>query len=940
MLNRLIYIVLFFSISFFSCNQTPTQKTKNSPDQGRNNVQHDTSLIDQFNQASFEAQKNNYKDIIRFAQKAKILAHKIQDSMRLARANYNLASGYHLTGNQDSAYLFCQQALQSMSHSNDSIRINMMLDLLATILTAQNKVFEAINIYLDVLESNKRLKDTSGIASTYLNIAVAYYYIYQDNKAANYYDKAIKLFIELKDSFNLALCYDNKGLLFNMKDYLSYAPQALKLYKQMNNLDGIANINNNIGAYYLSKNLIKKSIPFSIKALNIWQKIGDKPNISNVCNALAHAYLKLDNHEKANEYIQIALTLALASKDLEEIKEIHKTFSEIHENTGKYKEAFYHLKKTATLTDSIINMQRVESILKISEQYQSAQKDQQLAEQDLTLAQQRNTILMISIGGVSLLLLLIAFFQSYTYRQRLKKQATEQQLLIQKAEAKRLEDLHQMKSTFLANISHELRTPLTLLLSPLQSILDGDLKGDQTKYLQLMAKNGIRLEGLINQLLNISRLEKKEWPAQEQSVDLWTQLRFLTNSFDSYAINKNIFFEITIPNDSLHVLIDVEKLEQIILNLLSNAFKYTKEKGTVFFDAALENQQLHVTVKDTGKGIPPKDLPHVFDRFFRVEGQTEGPQAGSGIGLALVKDLVNWFQGSIQVQSKINKGSLFSVTIPLKAQHTSVQNTVAQKPTPTPKTASLDEKSVILIVEDHPDVRKLLAEQLEGIFNILQASNGLEGLQKATELVPDLIITDVMMPQMNGRAFCKQLKEQVETSHIPVIMLTALSQKKEKLKGLAVAADYYLTKPFHVKEIKLIIRNLLDLRTKIGKHLKEKGVLAIAKTTLPSIEKAFLDQLINIIEQNLDQENYTVNQLATDIGLSRSQLHRKLVALTNQTPSQFMRKLKLQHAKQMLMDNTGTISEVAFACGFSSLSYFSRCFTEQFGHPPSQTIKL
>ncbi|GAB3169188.1 ATP-binding protein [Telluribacter humicola] len=538
-------------------------------------------------------------------------------------------------------------------------------------------------------------------------------------------------------------------------------------------------------------------------------------------------------------------------------------------------------------------------------------------------------------------------------------------------QAEKLQELDQVKTRFYANISHEFRTPLTLILNNLLDKLTNTQKAPAQEQvtvgvheLKVMSRNAQRLLQLINQLLDLSKLESGKMVLKRQDGDLRQVLRVVHASFTSLAEYQRVNFELQLPDDPLLCQFDEDKLEKILYNLLSNAFKFTPADGSVLLKAEVvpsyilsNSKEVLLTVQDSGHGILPDQLSHVFDRFFQGEQHYTDAQ-GTGIGLALVKELVELHQGQITVASEPGKGACFQVRLPLiPALSTPLVGTVdtseAFKELVLPVevypieigsdfilaqsgSARQEDKPIVLVVEDNHDLRDYIRNQLAPLYQVLESTNGAEGLALAKETIPDLIISDRMMPVMDGNELCTQLKSQVTTSHIPVILLTALASVEEKVKGLETGADDYLTKPFDARELHVRVQNLIKSRQKLREYFGREIRLEPTKKVVQSVEEKFLKQVMQIVEDRMGDSDFSVDELSREVGMSRVHLHRKLKALTDKSPSEFIRMIRLKQAAQLLDARAGNIAEVAYQVGFNNLSYFSKCFREQFGLLPNE----
>ena len=544
---------------------------------------------------------------------------------------------------------------------------------------------------------------------------------------------------------------------------------------------------------------------------------------------------------------------------------------------------------------------------------------------------------------------LLIFAMALAYKVRLNEKA--------RAEAARIKDMDNIKSKFFANISHEFRTPLTLIQGPLQQIEETATSKETAvtvplRHIKTMRRNTDRLLELVNQLLDLSRLDSGKMKLQVVKGDVLQLLKAITASFESMAERKGIHYHVHFPEGSRIGFFDKDKLEKIVSNLLANAFKYTPEQGTVSVEMAIEDSRLRFLVEDNGPGISKAELTKIFDRFYQVEGTEE---KGSGIGLALVKELVDLYRGQISVASEPGKGSRFKISLPVekeafketewvygewKTEQTFINQSVDEAdPSPLVAETIKSQLPLLLIVEDNTDLRRFIRETVESSYQVMEAVNGKEGLAKASAEIPDVIVSDVMMPLMDGFALAEKLKNDERTSHIPLILLTAKAGQSHRIEGLETGADDYLTKPFDAKELLVRIQNLVNGRKLLRKKFAGEILLKPSEVTVNSVDETFLKKVMDAIEENMSEDAFGVEELARAVAMSRSQLHRKLVALTGQSPSEVLRNTRLLRAKELLQKRAATPSEVAFQVGFNSHTYFSKCFKEEFGISPSEVAK-
>lgn len=529
-----------------------------------------------------------------------------------------------------------------------------------------------------------------------------------------------------------------------------------------------------------------------------------------------------------------------------------------------------------------------------------------------------------------------------------------------KQRAEHLAELDNVKTRFFSNISHEFRTPITLILGPLKELYNGKSKEDIREVLGPVIRNSHRLLALINQLLDISKLEAGKMQLRASVVELVGFLRELASSYESLASDKKIDYSFTTEVAELHAYVDAEKLEKVIHNVLANAFKFTKEGGEVSMHLKVLNKQAVISVKDTGIGIKAAEIAKVFDRFYQVDNTQTRSYEGSGLGMALARELMELHHGKISVESKEGEGTTFTVMIPLGSAHLKREEIVdserqrkseallngavysendGEVSMETEAGPSVVQHPMLLVVEDNADMRNYIRKTLHEQYQIVEATNGKEGLAKAQQAVPDLIISDIMMPEMDGYKLCERIKTDELTSHIPVILLTAKADRESKLTGLETGADDYLSKPFDADELKLIIRNRLEARRTLREHFGKSIRLEPKQISITSLDEKFLTKVLDIIELHMDDENFSIGELSQEAGYSHIHFYRKIKGLSGQTPNQFLRTIRLKRAAELLRHKSDNVSQIAYSVGFSSQSYFIKCFKEQFGVTPGQFVE-
>jgi signal transduction histidine kinase/ligand-binding sensor domain-containing protein/DNA-binding response OmpR family regulator len=545
-------------------------------------------------------------------------------------------------------------------------------------------------------------------------------------------------------------------------------------------------------------------------------------------------------------------------------------------------------------------------------------------------------------------LLLFAARKMIVHDERLKANLQLEHLNFEKAK-----EVDRVKTSFFTNISHEFRTPLTLIKGPVQELLEkyGNDSGARAK-LKLIQRNSDLLLKLINQLLDLARVEAGTLKLEKSEDDVYSFLRAIASSFESFGRQKGVSLSVEIPVVHKSIVYDRDKVETIVINLINNAIKFTPVGGSVHMKAIVDDSTLRFSVRDTGIGISKEHQAKIFERFHQLSEAHK--EVGTGIGLSLVKELVAFMGGTIEVISDTGKGSEFIVSIPIESvveglskpiemtQQSIYVNShehdisVVASNGKNGKPQAAEGSPHILVVEDNLDVRRFIIDCMGTEFAFIEAENGFVGLEKARAEMPDLIISDVMMPEMDGMQMTQEIKADIRTSHIPLIMLTAKSTEDSKLHGLQTGADDYLVKPFNKNELLLKVRNAISRQQRLREKLRAELMSSSPPVEVKSQDERFLKTVKDKILERMNDEQLSVETLSEDVGLSRSQLLRKVTALTGMSVNELIRKLRLHRAAQLITQDWGPVSQIAYEVGFSNLSYFSKMFKEEFGIPPSE----
>lgn len=580
-------------------------------------------------------------------------------------------------------------------------------------------------------------------------------------------------------------------------------------------------------------------------------------------------------------------------------------------------------------------------------------------------------IALLMLLFVLLFLFLRAFWQKKKQQKLLleKNEELERQRDMEKSLNEQLEEATQSKLVFFTNVSHDLRTPLTLIAEPVKQLSEAsNLTPQQHALVKIANKNVKILHRLINQVLDFRKYESGRLDLNLTEVDIRTLVNEWTEAFDAVARARHIKLSVEADAETgAHLALDLEKIERVFFNILSNAFKYTPDNGAVRVALSLTDSLLKISVADTGRGISPEDLPNIFDRFFQVDKVHPN---GSGIGLSLARAFVELHGGTLTAVSEPGKGSLFTVEIPVihvamqaeKVSGSITRKDVSDELSPVerpelpalPSDAELDgeDKPLVLVIDDNADILHLVSSLLQDRYRVITAPDGADGVRLAAKYTPDLVICDVMMPVMDGLECCRRIKEEVSTSHIPVLMLTACSMDEQRVQGYDSGADGYVSKPFSDAILLSRCANLIANRRRIFDIYsansaapanpapdKKESPARSDKPALPvgNIDNEFYARFLQVFDAQISNPDLNVDALAGELGLGRSQFYRKIKALTNFSPVELMRVIRLKKARNLLLTTEKTVSEIAYAVGFSTPAYFTKCYRESFAETPSET---
>ncbi len=924
------------------------------------------------------------KDILELGTEMLTLATELDDEGHIVDAHYNIAVGHYYMGKYNEAIAAALTSAQLLEHQDEPKKKGDAYSFIGVCYTKKGDYVRALENLQESHRVSMKINDEEGAATALGNIAQIYVDIGDNEKAKQTYFEVLKMFDAYgEQDFFKAVIYNNIGgyVMEQPDSAILWLEKARVIFEEVGDPGGIAYTNNGLGEQFLKKKEFAKALSHYEITKATWESETHhfSPGLVEVYTGMAQCYEGLENTAQADHFFDQAIALGEADSLNKNLPVAYLGKASILEQRGQHQEALRLTKAARQLEKELLNEAKAKELANSEIKYRTEEKEKELAQAELEIEKKARQNQQLLLGSILAILALFGVFQFWRNKTRLKRKEAELELSLRKAEAENLKELDSLKSTFFANISHEFRTPLTLILGPVQQALESvpasesienvteiPVKG---RHLEVIRRNALRLQNLINQLLDLSKLDSGKMALQVSQGNLIQFIRSLVFSFESLAERKRIHFKTSFPPELPEAYFDKDKWEKILVNLLSNAFKFTPENGTIWVTVQEVNAGLRISIGDSGKGMDATETNKIFDRFYQVKTDSQAEASpGTGIGLSLVKELVELQRGQISVDSIRGEGTTFKLTLPFShsAFHSDeivslparsspniVTNShrdwyshigssfasngmVASDESPNHLTIQPSDHPTLLIVEDNPDLRFFIAETMQGEYQIITAENGEVGLANAIERTPDLIISDVMMPKMDGFEMCETLKKDERTSHIPIILLTAKAGQRHKVEGLETGADDYLTKPFDEKELKVRARNLVEQRRQLREQFGKLTTLTPSEVAVTSTDQRFLEKVTTAIEENMDNEFFSVEDLASQVAFSRSQLHRKLKALTGKSPNELIRDFRLARAKELLEKGAGNVSEVAMEVGYSSVSYFTRSFKSAFGVSPSE----
>lgn len=851
------------------------------------------------------------------------LAEQANDTLEWTQALNNIGTDYRRMGVLDAAQQYHKRALTMAEECSDTsftARKNRVVSLngLANVYLTVENFHLADSCLRQALAGETALHSLTGQAINCANLGSIFETRGHTDSAWVYYRRSMELNTKDGNTLGIALCHTYFG----------------NLYEKAHELDRA------LTEYNESYRLMKDS--------------KDEWHTLNALTALAGVYIAKGDDPKAESYLAEAKTTATDIHSTEHLATIYTLYYKLRKSRGDWHAALIAHEQAAALQDSLIDMEKVNRMQSVSFNIERGQQSRRMAAANDQLTHERSTRYVGYIVFALIFILLAVVIALLIYNRKLRMRSYDT-----------LKKLNEVRETFFTNITHEFRTPLTVILGLSHDLQQDSVTTDEAQDMgATIERQGNRVLQLINQLLDISKVRSAIGSPDWRSGNIVTYIGMIVETFDGYARTQEIKLEFLARDKDIETDFVPDYISKVMNNLLSNALKFTPQYGQVGVSVERDGSKLHINVSDTGRGIPENSLPHIFDAFY--QGGNAGEYGGSGVGLALVSQIVKSLGGTITVQSTEGSGTTFHIVLPMRqAKAPAIAAIAFEKPllpsSPDREEASSEEEVEdmsehrILIVEDNADVAAYIGKRLGDRYHVLYAKDGEEGLTTAHEKLPDAIVTDLMMPGMDGLELTRRIRGDELTSHIPVIIVTAKVTEADRIKGLEAGADAYLTKPFSSDELLTRINKLLEQRAMLRKKFSaplplspkgenvpsEEGGEAASGNGKEALDLHFINRLTDSIYIILNSgKPADVNAVASRLCMSYSQLYRKLLALTGMTPVQYIQRVKIAKAKRMLAVHPEmSLNAVAEQCGFSDYSTFVRAFRNVLGVTPTQFIK-
>ena len=835
------------------------------------------------------------------------IATELCDTPAMIQALNNIGTNHRRMGILDDASKFhfsalnlCEKYSDKESYRSKKNRV-VSLNGIGNISLRIGDNATADSVFRKALAGERELNSALGQAINYANIGAIFEEENQLDSAWTYYRKSMAMNIEAKSELGISLCHGYFGNLYEKEGY------------------------------------VEKAIAEYEKAYQMENKIDDWHWL-NFCIALVNIYIDQNNYSKALQLLDKANQKATSGHSLDHLASIFGLYSIVYDRIGNTQKAYYSYRLSKTYNDSVLSRQNLISVQneRVKYEYQRRQQEIDTINNNFNTERKLRNVIIISLIVILVLLIIGVGLLTYLLKIRKREQAAMRQV-------------DNMRSSFFTNITHEFRTPLTVIIGLGERIAsDGSLENLKSIG-ETISRQGRNLLLLINQILDVSKLKSNVSLSEYQHGDIIGYIHLIFDGAKVLADRKNIKYHFQAREKTVEMDFIPDYITKIVGNLISNAIKFTPPYGVVTISTETRNNRFILTVQDNGCGISAQDLPYIFDAFYQCNSKSRS--VGSGIGLSLVKQLVEAMNGAVSVESQENSGTSFTVDLPLSQSVNQIMS-LTEKPAIDDILVADGEESLpveweddsltrILIVEDNNDVSTFIGSIISNA-NIYYARNGKDGLEKALQIVPDVIITDIMMPEMDGIEMCAKIRQSDILCHIPIIIISAKAEQNDKIEGLKSGADAYLYKPFNAEELNVTINSLLERRKLLQEHFARNSAKDLVPTEQFSVnDKGFLNKVIDLVHAQMASQCVSINDLADSLNMTPRQLNRKINAITGDNISKYVLEVRMLHAKHLLDSNKNyTVAEVAYKCGYEENSNFTRAFKMLYGITPTQYRKM
>jgi signal transduction histidine kinase/CheY-like chemotaxis protein len=883
----------------------------------------------QYTKGFYHFYVSEFDSVVVNMKKALSYAEKGNDRQMMITIKGRIGSVYVMLKENDSALYYINRTIDLSKKFNDNSNLALGHLEKGNFYIRDRKYEEALKNYLivDSILNKEPVSNDHILNAAWLNISSIYINLEYYERAEVYALKLLEIGKENISKENSMMAEITLGRIYLYRKEYHIAEEKFNLvldyYTQIKNRYRQADLLFLLGVLNGEQNKIEEAKSYYHKALAIRKEINDVIGQNTVLQNLGNIYFRENNFIQSQKYYLETLDISRKINNLQDEVNSLWHLAEINFITQNFQEASRYYKEYNPLKDSLTKRMNFDKVTELETQYQTAQKEQEIAflntQNELAVQKHKNQrTLYLSLMGLAALL---GFVLYYSYRKRLQT-------------AEKIKELDQLKTRFFSNISHEFRTPLTLIKSPLQGLQKSEIEPIKKQQLKLIDQNTNRLMQLVEQLLDLSKMEGNTAQFLFKNTSLHVFIENLIEPYSYQADEKNIDFQKNLTINS-HGWIDQDVLEKILSNLMGNALKYTPDNHSITFNAQIEADHLKLEVKNTGVILKDRNLNKLFDRFY----QEDINAPGAGIGLALTKELIIEMNGKITPRYA-NDELTFEVLLPITKEKLNIPNAVfVEEATKTSQLTQINqptEKQLLLIVDDNPSVCAVIAELFKNDFQILKAYNGKDAFEIATSQIPDIIISDLMMPGIDGFALAKMLKENELTSFIPLVMLTAKTDDDTHLKALKLNADAFLNKPFNNEILFEKVNQLIESRKQLQERYSQELILIPQDFEVPDLDKEFLEKVQKVMESQLSNSEFTADDMASQLAVSRMQLYRKLKSITGLSSLEYIKNYRLQTARVLLSSSKLQVAEVAYSVGFNNAKYFSKCYKELFGMLPSQ----